>query len=419
MKKIIIIGSLLSAVGCGDNIGPVDDTPATRSTEITMNVIPAADLAANGGSTHVGFVAYQDGDGPWQPMEDRGGFYSANIEASRFGVAVGCAPRLSQGSTIPVAFVSIQHATLAETTQLSDFVCVELMKPLRITGTASGLPSPRSVFILGTGAGSSNTSVRADGFSVNAYAALTDVIGYFNGGSPGTSKVARVSNVDPRQSLPISLDFAAAGATPVTYPVTVPADSPPVLVSAHVRNSSDGRLLHLWSLSNQREYSTLPRALLREGDLVRVGITRSQPGATQDSFVYLAEPGPASLELGPAFTAPAPMLAKGTNPRATFSIGTPAASLPVVSYQLSTSTRAADAIAWQSVTVTQDWLKSGGLTEYQLPDLSGLPGWNAMMALAATAPVKWEAARYEKSSTSYQANLRLRVGTASGEISSR
>jgi hypothetical protein len=419
MNKTLIIGglsSLLAAVGCGDNDSAIDENPAMVGTEITLSVIPAADLAANGGNAYVGVVAFQDGDGPWQAMESSDGGYRATVKAQRFGVAVGCKQHLLQGTTLAVAFLSVQHATVGEGTALSDFTCVELAKPHKITGTATGLPSTKSVFRIGTGEGSSNTNARADGFAVSSYAAPTDVVGYYDGGSPGASKVVRVSDVDPVQNAPILLDCAAAGATPVTSPVTVPAGGPPVLVSAHVRNHADGRYLQLWSLANQQQYSTMPRALLRTGDLIRVGITSAQPAASREAFVFLAEPGPVTLELGAPFTPPSPTLAKTPAPLATFSVAATASALPLVSYQLTASTRAGTTATSQVVTLSQAWLKDRGSSDYQLPDLSAVPGWERTMALSSGAPVRWETARYARSAKGYEPNLELHIDTVSGEL---
>jgi hypothetical protein len=347
-------------------------------------------------------------------MESKGERYSALIKSSRFGVAVGCTQHVLQGTTLSAAFVSVQHATVDEGTALTDYACVDLLKPRQITGAATGLASPSTIFRLGTGEGSSNTNARAGGFSVNAYAAPTEVVGSYDGGSPGASKVVRVSNVDPRQGTPISLDFGA-GATPVSYPVTAPAGVP-VLVSAHVRNQSDGRYLHLWSLRDQLAYSTMPSSLLRAGDLIRVGITATRPGATEESFLYLSAPGPASLQFGPAFTPTAPARTAAPGVRAAFSVSASADTLPQVSYQLSASTRAGSALAWQSVAISQRWFADAAITAYELPDFSGLPGWSNAMAMDSSVPLKWSVTRQEQSDKSYQAGLLVRTSMVSGEL---
>lgn len=410
LGQVLVVGAALAA-GCGGDDRGVLEVPFDPGHELSFTVVPAAELAANGGAVNVAFVAYQDGDGPWLPMEQDGDRYVATIESDTFGVAVGCRSHVLPGTTLTAASVSVQQAAVADGTSLSDFSCVDLLRPKRLSGTASGLPSPTSVFRLGTGEGSTNANVRADGFAVNVYAQPTDVVGYYDGGSPAASKVVRLSKVDPNQAGPLALDFSAAAA-PVTYPVTSTA-SVPVLVSSHVRTEGGRRFLHLWSPQSRVEYTTMPKTLLAPGDLIRVGITATATGSSDESFVYLAEPAATSLELGPQVAGASPLLEGG---RATFSFFVPTETLEFVHHRMTVSSRVGDALNWQTSTVTQAWLATSGAKRYVLPDLSGLPGWTAEMKLPTGAPVKWETVRFEQSGKSPTAGHRERLSTRSGTL---
>lgn len=410
----LVVGALFVA-GCGGDDSGLGELPFEPGHELTFTVVPAAELAANGGAVHVAFVAYQDGDGPWQPMEPMGQDgerYRAIIEGDTFGVAVGCKPHVLPGTTLTAAFVSVQQAAVTDGTALSDFSCVELLRPKRISGTATGLPSPTSIFRLGTGEGVTNANVRADGFSVNVYSAPTDVVGYYDGGSPAASKVVRLAKVDPSQAGPIALDFSAAPAL-VTHPVTSSSSSVPLLVSSHLRTAAGGRFLQLWAPQNQLSYATMPRSLLAPGDLIRVGITATSAGGSDEAFVYLAEPGAASLDLGPVVASASPLLEGG---RATFSFDVPDDRLAFIHHTATLSSRVGSALSWQTSTVTQGWLDSSGARRYRLPDLSNLPGWTAEMKLPAGAPVRWEAVRHEQSGKSPVAGSRSRLSTRSGTL---
>lgn len=407
-----LVASALLLVGCGgDDVGP-GALPFEGGHELSFTVVPTAELAANGGTVHVAFVAYQDGDGPWLPMAQDGERYRAIIESDTFGVALGCAPHVLPGTALTAAFVRVQHAAVTDGTSLSDFSCVELLRPKRLSGTATGLPTPTSIFRLGTGEGVTNANVRADGFSVNVYSAPTDVIGYYDGGSPAASKVVRLSKVDPNQAGPLALDFSAAPAL-VTHPVTSSTNGVPLLVSSHLRTAAGGRFLQLWAPQNQLSYATVPKALLAPGDLIRVGITASSAGGSDESFVYLAEPAATALDLGPVVASASPLLEGG---RATFSFFLPDDRLAFVDHKLTISARVGNALSWQTSTVTQGWLETTGAKRYQLPDLSGLPGWTAEMKLPTGVPVTWETVRHEQSGKSPVAGYRSRLSTRSGTL---
>lgn len=408
----LVVGALLA--GCGDDGGDPGELPGPVDQTITLAVVPSAELAANGGEVHVGFVAYQDGDGPWLPMTASGDLYQATVTSKRYGVAVGCTQHVLPGTTLAATFISLQHATVAEATALSDFSCVDVAKGSRLSGTATGLPTATSVFRLGTGEGSSNTSARADGFSVAVRAAPLDVVGYFDGGSPAASKVVRLAAVDPKSGAPLHFDFAAAAA-PQTFPVTAPAGAQ-ALVSAHVRTSAGGQYLHLWSTAGQLSYTTMPRSLLRAGDLIRVGITATQAGASQESFLYLAEPGPAALTFGPTFSPTAAPATAGTSRSASFAFGPSWNTLPLVDYQLTASTRVGQTLTWHTATVSLGWLQDQGAAEYRLPDLSALPGFASTMALPSGVPLRWQVARTERSAKAYEPGLMHKVHTVSGEL---
>ncbi|MEZ4363975.1 MAG: hypothetical protein R3B48_27625 [Kofleriaceae bacterium] len=408
----ILCCASLASFGCGDDAS-IGELPDLSKVEITMQVVPKAELDANGGTAYVAFVAYQEGEEPWRPMAKIEGLYRATIQSERFGVAVGCAPHPFAGTEISVAAVRVHQATVEDGTDLSDFSCVELLKPHAITGTAISLPSG-GTFLIGTGEGSSNAIVRADGFSIPTYASLLDVIGYYNGGTPASSLVLRIA-ADPKQPTPLLFDFSR-GLTPVTFPVTTPAASGPVLVSAHVRTSSNQRLLHLWSGAGELSYSTLPRGALRPSDLIRVGITATSRGRTQESFVYLAEPGPAQLALAPMFNAAAPTVARDPSPRARFTLDLSASDLPLTSYRVSATTRSTQQVVAQSASLSEAWLRGASASAYELPDLSAIPGWDAGLSLLADAPLRWEITRFARSSTTYEFNLREHVDTAFGEL---
>jgi hypothetical protein len=414
MRHILLVSFVLAVSACGDDDGG-GGIPGNPGTDITVDVIPEVELAANGGTPYVGFVAYQDGDAAWQAMEEKDGQYRARILSESYGVAIACAQHPLPGINFSVASVTVYHRLVTDATELSDFGCVELLKPQKLTGSAAGLPPGKS-FLLGTGQGSSNTSVRASGFSVDVFAGPVDLVAYDNGGSPATSRVLRLSGIDPTQTTPpLVLNFDQS-VVPVTFPVTAPASAAPIYVSGLLRNKEGGRYLQLSSPVNQLVYSTVPRALLRDGDLLRVGITSTQPGVTQDSFLYLAEPGPASLEFGPAFRPAAPTLVRDPGPRATFVLGDDVGSLPQVSYRMSTSTRTASSLTVHQIELTQAWLQKSGATSYQMPDLRSLAGWQATLELGAGLPVRWEIARDEQSESGFVPNKRVRVNTVSGEL---
>ncbi|MFN4180610.1 MAG: hypothetical protein ACK4I8_09885, partial [Armatimonadota bacterium] len=90
------------------------------------------------------FIAYQDGNGPWQIAQGSGEYtLTINDPAGRYGVAIVCVRMVGEEVSSVEVEVNVLHATVNELSQINH-VCEEAQPPINfvtVSGTVSGLGS--------------------------------------------------------------------------------------------------------------------------------------------------------------------------------------------------------------------------------------------------------------------------------------
>jgi hypothetical protein len=390
MKTIAIALVSMFPLGCGDNDPGQPEPDDPDVVEITMTAYSAAALAANGGMQHVAFVAYQDGDGPWQAMSGEAGVYKAKIQSRKYGIAVGCAPFQRGDGSVPGSNVSFYHATVDEITTQQDFGCYQLLRPYRVTGTVVGDPVPEGIVVAGRDAFASPDLDNRFAFDTRSY--RTPIFGYSEMATFRPTGIVRVDSVDPTAGAPVQLDFSK-GVDPIPQSLTLPSGFVPTTIFSSLRVAGD-IFLFMRDRTVITSYLAPPASLLRGGDLIRVNVGAG--GApTLSSAVYLAAPGPVSLTFATPFPGGAPTVSAGTDLRPIIAFSVGGHGFPIVDYQFSAVTSDGQSAAAVVVSLSLGWLGGDGPVTYQVPDLSQIPGWSPVFALQPRSEISWSMVRLE------------------------
>lgn len=386
MQKTFFVCSLVAALaGC-----PSEEE---RRAEVTLQLFPESGLGD--GQIQVAFVAYQDGDGAWQPMPGNNGTYSA-VVGERYGIAVGCLQMPLPPSQNLLNLLNIQHRTLDEQTELRDLSCYRLPQAeSTITGTATGL-AQEQVGTIHTGR-SSSVEVMADGrFSITAATGTHPMFGTtrmrFPGSSP-TTGVVRVADAVIPSSSPIAIDFSKAVA-PAAFPVTWPANMSGSITTAVRRDGSSSYTAEI--VSHGREYRSVPASLLQAGEILQVSADVQFPDAgwRWSTELYLSAPEPVSIELAePVEFVDATVPSVGRR-LASFALPALASPYPFVEQRFRADTYDDAIMVSHRVTLSRGWVGSRPVS-YTIPDLSAIPGHVSTLDLLRDRRVLWELAREE------------------------
>lgn len=391
--------------------GGEDQELLAAAREISLRVVPETGLGA--GSLHLGFVAYQDGDGAWRKMTGADGVYKARVRNRRYGVAVGCTRAQYPGVEQAWSGVSIQYSTVQEKTSLTDLACYSAVPVPEhvVSGTATGL-LPGEQAVIQSGFFVSAPVDAAGAFSFTAPAGSAPILGMsYATNALLPSRVMRAPNVDTTTDPVISVDFTNAVA-PSVQPMMTPAGEAPYVTSV-VRNGLEtffGRM----RAPSATSYSAVPASLLRQGDLIRVSASFADETTTRSFITYFAQPSPATIETPPAFTATVTDSTSG-NRRPSFSFAHNRGTLAIGSYYLDASTWGDTFYTSAAVNMSRDWLGRSRQVAYQLPDFSAMAGWSADMALLP-GELSWTAQRSEQTTEDFVPGRKSYTSSSYGYI---
>jgi hypothetical protein len=350
--------------------------------------VTLTDLTPAGGSPLL-WVAFNDGDGPWQAVDRVGSAYSFSVKSGRYGLVFVC--QVPPGG----AGAEVVHATAAELPALTiDCGAPPPMTIHEVSGKISGLPAGASVSLQG-GHGTESfeqtpidppatayqTSLPADTYDLAGIAYLD--------GRPTQLVLRRDVVVDA--DVVLDLDFAQ-GLALADQPLTFTADSAGAPGLAAWVNLLTRRARLAWIDQSGQPltgYPAVPAGALASGDMLALDVssTAGQLPAFSARGVMLAlrKPRPVEITLPPAFSAQL-SLPPGDSPR-------PAASFTpyphALYYQLIASQFTANrSVQWLCI-FTAAWL--GGEASYQMPDLGGAPGYRPEFGLQPQVDMDLEA----------------------------
>lgn len=379
-KRVGRSSLLMLAAACGgDDIDPSGlpgDLP-NNNTEITFTVYLANEVAKNEGDVFVGFVAYQDGDGPWQLMPGANGVHTARIAGKRYGLAVGCLPP-PPGVLLPLAAtVSVHQSTTDETTSLRDLSCYQPRRSKPVTIVATGDAGQDTMWVQSTYP--TPRLVTTQPISMSAPVGKFSVFGLTvppGGLYTSPRKIVRAQDVDSSIDSPVLVDFSRA-VEPILQPLNLPPGAPVSARSVVINQTS-----YISMIATSTSYRTIPTSMLRAGDLIRVSASTSNGSHSTYSSEYFAAPQPVSLTFGERIRAAPPTLTTiGAQRLPTYSFSTIETMLPFVDYTMSIFTGDSLDRVTLFASMSPAWI--GDVTEviYPFPDFSTLNGWMPSMAL--------------------------------------
>lgn len=380
---------------------PAADAPGSGPTEITVRTYPEG-FPYTGPTENTMLVAFQDGDGAWSALTGSGGVYHATATAPRYGVALGCAT--AYGSQVTLYYQAVSDAT-----ELRSGGCVSTASMVHVTVDLQGLQAQQTaeVFIGGYDLQGDAAGTQ---FAGDIPRGMYDVFArsMLSNGSRAAIKLYRGStlNLQADQALQINLD--TVGLPPESHPITLAGQQAPDTIVVDSSYSTPHSQLQ-WPVSRSTfgappadGYVTVPAVARQPGDVSNVAV--SATGLTPDGRSYersvrlaMATPTAPHLELPGPWTVDSPTIDKAAGIRATFTLPIAPATLQTADYTAIFDTFVTTTIfrEW-SVIVGSGWAGSEPSVTITTPDLSGLMGWNADMALAAGMPVRWFMARYDR-----------------------
>ena len=368
------LGILLAA--CGDDDGAAgpdaaDVEPADASGEdgalLEIQTYVGTELAP------VGFVALQDGDGPWRVLASSDGVYASPIASGRYGGLVAC----GIDSTTPSLYVF--HGTIAERRDWRHRCVVESPKT-RVRVTVDGLTDGEYAGVA--------ISYYDQTVSASSPTALLRWI------EPGLRDVVVIGGDEPRVVVQRDVEVSEAEEAAVTLDL---GDSAPLGPREHalsVSGDADASASVLYVTRRGTEvgvgstsvggYAAMPAAVAADGDLywVRAG-TDPFDGPQRWVWAWLEQPRDVAVELPQPFEDVA-VVSAGDAPylRPSLVADDGAADAYEAHFSQPSTGRFVHLFA------SREGLGGGAWT---MPDLSGVPGWEDAWALRPGHAVEWDA----------------------------
>ena len=361
---------------------PPPDAPPPGTTRITFT-----NQLIDGTAADTGFVAFQDGDGAWTPIAGAGyGVYAFDVVGPRYGLVTACV-RASDGSS----FVNLGYFTVSDgAARYAVDGCAgdDDDEDLVLLSATIRNAAPGAEFFITDGL--ERQRVIAPGpFTVPALA--------------GAGTLATISLDLSRMALqPVSfvdgatLDIDAAGAFALAEAdLTLDLSAETYSMQTRYQDATGG--LHRVDANQTATGFVATRYRAVPTDKLAGGIStivESGPGGGGSRIVTHAfrTPVPQVLRLPEAYPLPVGPLIVATAPYPILSAKLPrraGASFYTLSYERS-SARTMSSSTW-SLTFSAAYADStpAAAVFNQLPDLSGLAGWNERFALPSAGNLFW------------------------------
>ena len=363
------------AGGGGTGGGGTGGTPGPR----TVTFASADPLA---------FAAAQDGSGPWQAFTGGvGSNYGLEVTGERYGIAYACAG--AAGSSIAITVI---QATVTETTRVTA-ACggLSTASPVTISGTVSGLSSAQTAQV-DIASKSASVTAAAPTYSLSVPAGTWDLFARRMTTAPTFDRMIRRNAITAAAGATLNLDFATEGFAPETRTVTFQGVSATETTGLLVifRNTLGGSPFGLGSPS-AGSYFAIPAAQLRTGDYHSIVASASDPATGGRRVRRVAIAATDFTAVMPPMIA-APVIAVGTTtpylrPRASIPAGL-ASDRYDIGYSQVESSPNMRTRSW-ALQLTRGWITAANATDYTVPDLSAITGFQAWWGLVAGA-TNWQ-----------------------------
>jgi hypothetical protein len=364
-------------------------------------------------------AAYQQGDGPWQPMTLQNGAYSAAVEPGRYAVAM--AYRFLETPSSEQSFVELQHATTDELRDLTFHMNFTIDEPYRLLLDLRGIAADQIASVtfnrtrlqLGNGVHTLRSPLSSGELMV-VLQRPTPPGGPLQPTEP--LKLFRLASVNLLDSAPIVVDFNLPLAAPLNFPATLGAPGGLIISSVTTANGS-----FLLGRSASTFYA-LPPALARPGDLPRVAAsTPFLPSGPLQNLVFAPlAPGPQTLQYAVPLPLPVPTTISYPHRRPVFTLAHAPGQLPLTDYEYQLWSLAYDehrslATEW-ALTFTAGWILGAPSPRYEAPVLSSIPGWSPALAFLPGFPLDWRTARVDQNTRTLQPGQLLLTTAYSGSL---
>lgn len=378
IRMVAFVTLASAAAGCGDD-GEV--------TEPDAAVVHGGDIELRVGRSSLRpddlvdgqLVLFQDGQGPWQPMPGRGGIYQAHVDNDHFGVALAC-----QNADVdyPWSSLWIHHGTVAEGRTVQGTDC-RFQGYVAVSGTLSGPGSDTATGLNGPTMAGPPTRYAA------SLPPGDNELFFETGGNVARSGVF---TVDSPTTHDISWTTAAANRMwPVTGIDPSGFDQVYSLTEVHARS---GKALFVTNTPAPAVVNL--GAAIQAADDVYLHQVVGQNAGGQVQVSVWAGPGAPSVALPAPWSVPEAYVTQ-QSPRRTAHPVTVDDGFEGM-YEFSASAAGNLTVRpspfWQhSAQVSPGWLRATGVTAFEFPDLTTMPGWRSGMYLPDELAVGWTTRR--------------------------
>lgn len=344
------------------------------------------------------WAAFQDASGSWHRLSGTNGVYTFDVVGRRYGVVAVCADSVDAN-----VFVRVIQTTVDEMTELKeDCGAFAPRTMLNVSGTVNGVTgAPFGAVNIAMSVVTFTSPASPPTYDLAFPPGTYDLLAFRATGTDSNEfsldRIAIDRGVAVQSDLTHDFDLSTAGFAPTkTAHVDVLGVETGEQPSADVRYWTSGGTNALIgaTASVAFDYPLIPDTVRAQGDLYYVSsfavVRQGAAFTTRGAARVLATPVLVGLTPPPAFKATATRI--GSTPYVRVRATLPPAAWPSwLDFEYQTVQGAIDK-NW-SVILTNGWL--AGAASYDMPDLSGVPGWTQDFALiGGTAAVDADLAAY-------------------------
>ncbi|MFO0695740.1 MAG: hypothetical protein U0230_19420 [Polyangiales bacterium] len=375
VRRACLAGAtVLAGLGAGcDDGGTTGSSGPQGPVEVTVRTF--APIEAN-----ASWVAYQDGDGPWQVVDGLGGRYVFPIASGRYGVAIVCAPTEPGASTS----ATVVHALVTEADTLRAR-CTTAAHDASVKGQVVGLAMGDDVavsFATGSGYPTSTTPT----FTAKLVTGTTDVVMRRRNGALVDYAIERALSFGNGSQWAASVASAVPGASgSATVTGALAADAP---FLAGWFTTAGGVTVGTYA-SSLEAWSGPPASLLAPNDVQAARVNAGSPNTDagrRSAIAYVHEVADVELAL-PSPVAGPTVLVVAKAPYVRLSAEFPDVAGDAV-FSLYHRVAGGASRSWDE-RITTGYLEATGAATFETTSLSGLPGFDDAWGIASGGTVTW------------------------------